>query len=153
MRSTTHKPRATHHVMQMRGHIGKGEARVAVHVDLRSVAVFPQADGACVIYCVAHHLMRLAVCADEPCDGTHGHEISAALTGACARALATTVPNTVPLLAGQASKQLRRDGRLSLPLEASRDIAAMHSRACPATQEAHQCGPPSCRHAAQCAGR
>jgi hypothetical protein len=54
-----------HHVVQVAGHVGKGEGRVPIDADVRGAAILAQADGARVIDGILRHLYRGALGADE----------------------------------------------------------------------------------------
>lgn len=56
-----------YHVVQVAGHVGEGEVRVAVDGDIGRVPVLAHADGAGVVDSVVRHLVRRALGADQPC--------------------------------------------------------------------------------------
>ena len=56
-----------HHVVQVTGHIGECEPRIAVDADFRGIAVLAHADGARVVNGVVRDLPRGALRADDAC--------------------------------------------------------------------------------------
>ena len=63
---------APHHVVQVAGHVGEGELRVAVDADLRRVAILAHADGSRIVDGIVRHLARRALRADDACrSGQH----------------------------------------------------------------------------------
>ena len=58
---------ATHHVVQMTGHVGERELRVAIDADLRRIAILAHADGSRIIDRIVRHLPRGALGADDAC--------------------------------------------------------------------------------------